>query len=479
VSISVAGGSVHALVGENGAGKSTLGQIISGAVTLGVGEMRLRGERVQFSHPRDALTAGVALVHQEIALAPSMTVSENIFLGAEPSSRLVLRRGELRRRLAELMEETGLMLDPDQQVGDLRVGEQQIVEILRALVRDVDLIVMDEPTAPLSPTEVDHLKQVIGGLRESGKTIVYISHKLEEVLDLADTVSVLKDGKLVETRPATGTSTDHLITAMLGRALSSAFPEKRLPPADAPVVLEARGLCRDDLLDDVSFSLKAGEVVGFAGLVGSGRTEVARAVFGADPLTSGTLTLRGQEVSFHSCRDAVDAGVAMLPEDRKHQGLVMNGSIRENLTLPSLSALCRRGVLSRRLERQAANDLVEMVDVRGAGVELPISSLSGGNQQKVALGKWLHRPPQVFILDEPTRGVDVGAKRSIYDLIVELAAGGMAVMVISSELLEVRELAHRIMVMHRGRIVAELAGDAGEEQILSAAFGRENRREEA
>ena len=432
VSLAVQRGTVHALVGENGAGKSTIGKIIAGVVRPSGGELRFNGLPVSFSGPRDALAAGVALVHQEMALAPSLSVEDNIFLGGEVSRWFTLRRRETRAQVTRLMEETGLILDPSTPVGGLRVAEQQIVEILRAIARGADLIVMDEPTAALSATEVDRLKAVVRGLRQQGKTIIYISHQLEEVLELADTVSVIKDGKLVLTRATEGATPDQLITAMLGRPLSSAFPGKRPPAASASVVLDVCGLCRRGALENISFTIAAGEIVGFAGLVGCGRSELARAIFGADPIHSGSISLEGRAVRFRSPVDAVRSGVAFLPEDRKGHGLVMNLGVRQNLTLSALGSFTRAGVIDRKREQSGALELV----------------------------------------DEPTRGVDVGAKRAIYDLICTLADQGMAVMLISSDLIEVQGLAHRIVVMRGGRVAANLDGGATESDILSAAFGR-------
>ncbi len=472
VSLAIARGTVHSLVGENGAGKSTIGKMIAGVVRPSGGELRLDGQPVDFHGARDALAAGVALVHQELALAPSLSVEDNIFLGSEVSRFFTVRRRETRARVTALMERTGLVLDPAARVGDLRVAERQIVEILRAVASGARLIVMDEPTAPLAATEVDRLMEVIKGLRDQGTTVVYISHQLDEVLALSDDVSVIKDGNHVLTRPARGATASELITAMLGQPLDSAFPEKRRPVADAPVVLDVRNLCRRGVLEDISFTISAGEILGFAGLVGSGRSELARAIFGADPVHAGTVTLDGRAVRFRSPADAARSGVAFLPEDRKDHGLVLNLGVRQNLTLPALGAFARAGVIDGDRERSGAQALADVVGVRGGGLEHAVSSLSGGNQQKVALGKWLHDPPSLFLIDEPTRGVDIGAKRAIYDLIFRLADQGMAVLLISSDLIEVQGLADRIAVMRGGRLAAMFEPEASQAEILSAAFGQ-------
>jgi ABC-type sugar transport system ATPase subunit len=471
VSLSVGRGEIHALVGENGAGKSTLGKILAGAVAPDAGQVLLDGEPVHHRTPRDALRAGVALMHQEIVLVSHLTVLENVFLGAERARAGVFADGPLRVRARQLMEETGFELDPDARVGDLTVADGKKVELLRALARDVRVLILDEPTAALSAPESDSLHAVVRRLRERGTTIIYISHFLAEVLALADTVSVLKDGRLVQTTPAATQTPDTLITAMLGRSLDATFPDKRPVAADAPIVLRASGLARRGAIEDMSLTIRAGEIVGLAGLVGSGRTEVARAIFGADARDAGTIEVNGAAVRIRRPSDAIRHGIALLPESRKEQGLVLDASVHDNLTLPHLAGLARGGVLARRRARTQARDTIERTGIKTASADSPVATLSGGNQQKVALGKWLLRPPAVLIADEPTHGVDVGAKRAIYDLICSLAADGMAVLLISSELEEVMALAHRILVMHQGRLAAELPGDAGEDEILTAAFG--------
>jgi simple sugar transport system ATP-binding protein/ribose transport system ATP-binding protein len=473
VTLSFERGRIHGLVGENGAGKSTLGKIIAGAVLSDSGEILIDGKPVHYRGPRDALAVGVALVHQEIVLAPCLSVVDNVYLGAE--SRLRLRKRERRAQLQALIRETGFgPPDVDASIATLRLAEQQQVEILRAVARRAELIVMDEPSAALTTIEADRLHGVMRMLRERGTTIIFVSHNLDEVLKLADTISVLKDGRLVRTTPARQETKGSLISAMLGRSLDATFPAKTPPEASTPMALRVSGLCRKEAVEDVSLSIRRGEIVGLAGLVGSGRSEVARAIFGADRPDAGVIEVAGRAVSIRSPRHAIREGIVLIPESRKESGLLMERPIRENLTLPHLRDFTHSGVLRRRLERQAAAAVISRVGIRAPSGEIPVAQLSGGNQQKVMFGKWLRRPPAVLIADEPTRGVDVGAKRAIYDLIRELALEGMGVLLISSELEEIMGLAHRILVMHRRRIVAELGGDASEDEILAAAFAGSN-----
>lgn len=472
VSLTIELGSIHALVGENGAGKSTLGKIIAGVIQPDEGSMKLMGRPVTYRSPREALADGVTAIQQEIALVPQRTVLDNVFLGMEEGWRGLVDRRAMLRRFEELNESSGFALDPDAMVSTLSIAEQQKVEIMRALARNAQLIVMDEPTARLSAAEARKLMDIIRDLRARGVTIVYVSHFLQEVLSIADTVTVLRNGEHVQTTPASDQTPDSLVTAMLGRPASTAFPEKVLPPADAPCVLSVRGLTRAGVFEDISFDLHAGEILGLTGLVGSGRSEVARAIFGADRYDAGTIELEGRPLRIRSTSDAVSAGLAMVPESRKDQGLHMRLPIRHNVTLPHLPKVSRAGVLDLVRERTAVQGLLERLDVKPARPGSLVSRLSGGNQQKVLFAKWLFEEPRVLLLDEPTRGVDVGAKRAIYELVASLAAKGMAVLLISSEIEEVLGLAHRVLVMRRGRIAAEFdSGQMAEEPILRAAFG--------
>jgi len=470
VDLSIERGSIHGLVGENGAGKSTLGKILAGVHRPDDGELVVDGRAVTYRSPRDALADGITIIAQEPTLVPYRSVQENVFLGVERG--LVLDERRAGRRFASLVDASGIDLSGRRLAQSLPVADQQKVEILRALARDAKVVVMDEPTSALTTDEAERLFDLIRRLRDRGVTIIYVSHFLSEVLSLADTVTVLRDGRIVRTSPAAEETPERLVAGMLGRDLDLAFPDKQPVPADAPVVLSVRGLSREPSVHDVSFEVRAGEIVGLAGLIGSGRSEVARLIFGADRAAAGAVEVDGKRLRARSPRAAIRRGVVMLPEDRKREGLLMLRSVVDNITLPHLGDVSNAGILSRRAERRRAAELVTRVDVRTRSNSAPVNTLSGGNQQKVLFAKWLFRRPRVFIADEPTRGVDVGAKRAIYELIQDLAAEGIAVLLISSEHEEVLGLAHRVLVMRAGRIVAELAErEMSEDAVLHAAFG--------
>jgi ABC-type sugar transport system ATPase subunit len=464
-------GSIHGLVGENGAGKSTLGKIVAGVHRPDKGELWIGGRQVSYHSPRDALADGVTMIAQEPTIVPRRSVIENVFLGIEAGLRGgVLATGAMRRSFESLVQEAGFRLPPDAPVGSLRVADQQKVEILRSVARNARLIVMDEPTAALTADEAKRLFAIVRRLRERGATIVFLSHFLAEVLSLVDSVTVLRDGRLIRTSVAYGESPESLVRAMLGRSIALTFPDKEPPQPEAPVVLTVRGLSRPGVLDGVSLDIRAGEILGLAGLIGSGRSEVARAIFGADSAIA-DITLEGRPLRVRSPRDAIRAGIAMLPEDRKFQGLLMQRSVVENVSLAHLATVSRAGVVSQGRERDRVGELVRRLDVRAKSPAAKVATLSGGNQQKTLFAKWLFRRPRVLLADEPTRGVDVGAKRGIYELIRGLARQGMAVLFISSEHEEVLGLAHRVLVMREGRIVSELDGEAmSEDAIMRAAF---------
>ena len=470
VSLEVHRGSVHALVGENGAGKSTLGKIVYGALIADSGRVLLEGEPVAFITPREALEHKVAAIAQEPNVVPLLSVAENVLLGSEPVRGGFIRSRRLKRRYAELARSAGFDLRGDITAERLGTAEQQKVEILRALSRDAQLIVMDEPTAALDARETSQLHEIVRGLATSGKTIILISHFLKEVLELADTVTVLRDGRLVKTVPTASETEASLIEAMLGRPLTATFPPKAQAAADAPVALSVRDL-HGLGVEGASFELRAGEILGLAGLVGAGRTELARTIYGAAPIESGDAVLSSGRLLGRNPRQSLDAGVAMIPESRKDEGLIYGRSSIENSTLSRLPAFTMLGVVRRRAERKAANRVLERCGVRGASFGAPVDTLSGGNQQKVLLARMLLCEPGVVIADEPTRGVDIGAKRAIYEFLAGLASGGIGILLISSEVEELIGLAHRVLVMRRGRIVDELEGDAiSESRILAAAF---------
>ncbi len=474
IDLAIRRGTIHGLVGENGAGKSTLGKIIAGVHRPDGGELWVNRRRVTYHSPRDALADGITLIAQEPTLVPHRSVLENVFLGIESARLGVVDTREMRRRYRDLVGEAHLDLPPDALTRTLRVADRQKAEIMRAIARGAEMVVMDEPTSALTTDEAQRLFGIIRRLRERGTTIVFISHFLEEVLALVDTVTVLRDGRLVRTSPAADETPERLVMGMIGRAVERAFPEKVFPLPDAPVVLSVRNLSKAGAFENVSFEIRAGEILGLAGLIGSGRTEVARAVFGADRRDAGEIHVNGAPVRIRVPRDALRAGIVMLPEDRKAQGLVLLRSIAENVTLPHLEAVSQYGVVATRPERQGTLDLMARLEVRAKGPGTPVNTLSGGNQQKVLFAKWLFRRPRVLIADEATRGVDVGTKRAINELIHRLAAEGMAVLLISSEHEEVLGLAHRILVLRTGRVVAEFDRHAmSEEVVLHAAFATE------
>jgi rhamnose transport system ATP-binding protein len=470
VSLDVTLGTVHAIVGENGAGKSTLGRIVAGVLSADGGRMLLDGAPTSFRSPREALDHGVAAIAQEPSLVPQLTVAENVYLGAEPRRQGFIRRRALRKAYADLAAGAGFDLPGHARAGALRTAEQQKAEILRALSRDARIIVMDEPSAALSAPETAQLHDIVRSLAQRGRTILLISHFLREVIELADSVTVLRDGKVIRTSSTSDETTASLVEAMLGRPLTTIFPPKPKVDADAQVALTVRDVQAAGVAG-VSFDVRAGEIVGIAGLVGAGRTELARAIFGANRIKAGVARLGSDLALGKNPRLSLDAGVAMIPESRKDQGLIFGQSAVENVTLAQLADLSRLGVVRRRAERRAAKRILDRCEVRGASYSAPVSALSGGNQQKVLFARMLLGEPRLLLADEPTRGVDVGAKRAIYELLVSLVETGMAIVLISSELEEILGLAHRVLVMRAGRLVAELEGEAmTESAILAAAF---------
>jgi rhamnose transport system ATP-binding protein len=474
ISLSVRRGSVHALVGENGAGKSTLGKLICGAIAPDQGTLLVDDEPVQLHSPRDAGKHGLVLISQELSVLPERSAIENVFLGSTSArAGFLLDNAEMRKRYADLVARTGFQVSPNVPVRALNLADQQKVEIMRALARDAGLIVMDEPTAALSREEAARLLDVIRDLAAGGTTVVLVSHFLEDVLAVADTITVMRDGRHVETGPAADFDVPRLVTGMLGRSADITYPTKALPADDAPVVLRVSGLSRGAIVGDASFEVRAGEIVGLAGLVGSGRSELARLVFGADRATGGQLEINGRAVRIRSTKDALRARIAMLPESRKLQGLHLPASLEHNITLPHLRTVSRYGVISRQQERRRAGEALRRFGVDPAKARQPVASLSGGNQQRVLFAKWLLESVDLLIVDEPTRGVDVGGKRAIYEMVVSLASQGMAVLLISSELEEVVGLAHRVLVMRSGHLTAEITGpDVVQSVVLNAVFGQ-------
>jgi ribose transport system ATP-binding protein len=471
VDLDLHAGEVLALVGENGAGKSTLVKVLAGAHAPDAGTIHIGGLEVRHAGPLAARRAGVAVIYQEFNLVPSLTAAENIFLGQELSRAGFVRRGEQRRRAAELFRRVGVEVDPDAPCRELTVAQQQVVEIARALSLEARIVVMDEPSATLTPQEVERLFGVIRDLQKRQIGVVYISHRLDEVFALADRVLVLRDGEAVGCKPVGEVTREELIRLMVGRRLEEEFPKREVSIGAPRLVV--RGLRRGTKVRGVSFEVRRGEVVGLTGLVGAGRTETARLLFGADRAEAGTIELDGRPLRLRGPRDAIRAGICLLTEDRKAQGLVLNQSVRENFALPNPGRLSRLGFVRGRAERRALQQHVEALRIRTASSEQPARNLSGGNQQKVVLAKWLERNCEVLIFDEPTRGIDVGAKVEIYRLINQLAAAGKAILMISSELPEVLGMSDRILVMHEGRLTGEIDDVAGatQEDVLRLAVG--------
>jgi ABC-type sugar transport system ATPase subunit len=471
VSVEVVGGSVHALVGANGAGKSTLGKIIGGVIRPDEGQLFVDGRPVRYATPRDARIDGITTIAQELSPVPQLSVIENIYLGIEPRRSGMVQRRQMRKQYEELVSQWGFELDGNAKVGPMRTADKQKVEILRAVACDARVIVMDEPTSSLTSVETTTLHRMIRSLCASGRTIVYVSHFLDEVLDLADTVTVLRSGRLVRTAPAAEETEASLVAGMFGVAAEAEHFEKP-QGSTARVVLEVSGLRRKGVLSDISLQIRAGEIVGLAGLVGSGRTELARAIAGADPIDAGTIVVDGTARRIRSPADAMAAGMAFLPESRKDDGLFMELSMAANTTFADLRSVASRfGVVRRSLERGKASSLLNSLSVEPPVPSLRVANLSGGNQQKVLFARWLFRNPRVLILDEPTRGVDVAARAAIHRLINNLAENGTAVLLISSEIEEVLGLAHRVLVMRRGSITREFGADPPMEAVMEAAFG--------
>ncbi len=474
--LEVSPGECHAVVGENGAGKSTLMRILSGAQAADEGSILFDGEAREIHSPLDAQALGVSMIHQELNLLPELSVAENIFLGHEITRGPLgwVDRPATHRRAAALLESLGQQIDPAAKVKRLSLAQQQMVEIAKSISIDARILIMDEPSAILTDQELMRLFALIRQLKARDYSVIYISHRMDEIFEVCDRVTVMRDGHTVNVHRVAEVTEDTLVREMVGRPMESFFA----PPATeaGEEVLLVEGLCRAGKLRDCSLRLRAGEIVGLTGLVGAGRTELARAIFGADPIDSGSMTLGGKPFAPSAPRDAIDAGVALLTEDRKGQGLALHLNVRENVSLATLGELCRGGFIAQAEERALATRYVDELRVKTPSIEQRVKNLSGGNQQKVVLAKWLAADARLLIFDEPTRGIDVGAKSEIYHLIDGLARQGKAILLISSELPEVLNTCHRILVMRDGAIQGELSGDeATQEKILALAMGLEAR----
>jgi len=464
---------VHALVGENGAGKSTLIKVLAGVHTPDAGQILQYGRPVQFHNPAQARDAGVAVIYQEPTLFPDLSVAENIFMGRHPidSRTRRVRWIALYAEVRALLLQVGLDLDPRERVRGLSVADQQLVEVAKALSLKARILVMDEPTAALTPSEVERLFAIVRRLRGQGVAVVFIGHRLDEIFVLADQITVLRDGVGLGTWPAAELTTDQVIALMVGRDLKTLY--EKAPATPGAVSLRVENLRRQGVFEGISFSVRSGEIVGLAGLVGAGRTEVARAIFGIDKLDSGKVWLKEQAVHFASARSAVRAGLAYVPEDRQSQGLVLPLPISQNITLPLLREMARGGFLRPARERAVSQDYANRLRLRARSVRQAVRELSGGNQQKVVISKWLATRPIVLILDEPTRGIDVGAKAEVHRLMGELAAGGLAILMISSDLPEILAMSDRILTMREGRLVGEFdRRDATPVRVMAAAAGQ-------
>jgi len=468
-------GEVHALVGENGAGKSTLMKVLSGIYRRDAGSIKVKGQEVDVTSPHQAQALGIAIIHQELNLANHLTVAQNIFIGREPRRGPLLDEAALNRRAGELFERLHLRLDPKKRVGALAVAQQQMVEIAKALSYDSSVLIMDEPTAALTDTEIEELFRIIRQLRDSGAGIVHISHRLEELKQISNRITVMRDGRYINTVETAEAHIPDIISMMVGRTIFESAPELPEKP-DPTVILEVKGLNRGRQVRDISFQLHRGEILGVAGLVGAGRTEVMRAIFGADAPESGEVIVAGKPATIKSPTDGVNRGIGYLSEDRKRYGLALGMDVETNIVLASMRNFTGAlGFIQPARTRRTALQYVESLAIKTPSIGQRVKNLSGGNQQKVVIGKWLTADMEVLIFDEPTRGIDVGAKSEIYKLLNDLARQGKGIIMISSELPEILRMSHRILVMCDGRITGELtAGEATQEKIMTLATQRES-----
>lgn len=469
VSMDFYGGKVHAICGENGAGKSTFIKSITGAVEPTEGEIYFDGNLIENNSPAYSTDLGISAIYQEFNLVPSLTVAENIFLGNYPEKHGFVDFKEMKKQSVEILDYLGISISPTEKVDNLSVAYQQIVEIAKALVKDTKVLIMDEPSAALSDNEIEALFKIVNQLKDDGVAIIYISHHLEEVFELCDEISVLRDGEYVTTMNVEDTNEKELITIMVDRELGEQFPDLPIPQEET--ILEVKNL-KNEYLKDISFSLRKGEILGIAGLVGAGRTELMRAIFGADPIETGKIYLNDKEINNNSPDNAISNGIGLLPEDRKLQGAVLQMKIRENITYANLNKISKFNTfIDLNLEREMATDSIRNLKIKTPSMEQQVVNLSGGNQQKVILAKWLVTDSDILIFDEPTRGIDVGAKKEIYNIMTELAKQGKSIIVVSSDMPEIIGISNRILVMKQGRINGELRNkeEMTQENILTLA----------
>jgi len=463
-------GEVHALVGENGAGKSTLIKILGGAISKTDGEIVINEEQISINNPLHSQSLGVAVIYQELMLAPALSAAENMLLGKYPrKGRIFVNRKRVRVRAKELAKMLGMNIDLNKQLSMLTIAQQQMVEVAKALSLDAKIIVMDEPSAVLTPHELEKLFDVIAKLKKKGVSFIYISHRLEEVFRIADRISVLRDGELQGTRNVLETTRSEIIKMMIGREIKKSVARDK-SPQEKKVLLEVKDLMNERFTSPINLKLFKGEILGIAGLVGAGRSEVVRAIFGVDKIFSGKVLINGKQVYINSPKDAVKEGIGFVPEDRKKQGLLMDLSVKENMTITNLRDITRYGFLNFNNEKKNALSLVSRLKIRLSSIHANVKNLSGGNQQKVILARWLDTNAKIIIFDEPTRGIDIAAKLQIHDLMRELVSQGTSIIMISSELPEILEMSDRIVVMHDGHITGELKKDnASEERIMNLA----------
>ena len=471
VSFELANGEIHALMGENGAGKSTLMKILSGIHHKDSGHIRVDGEEHTFKTIKDSERCGIHVIHQELNILPDLSVAENLFLGKELTYGFgIMKRAEMRRQAHDLLCKLGLDIDPKTRAGDLSVGKQQLVEIAKAIASDAKYIVMDEPTAALTDREIQTLFETVRELKNKGISFVYISHRMEEIFAICDRITILRDGQYAGVRDIPKTSFDEIVAMMVGRELGERFPERQHCIGDTKLSVD--NLCANHVFENVSFELRKGEVLVLAGLMGAGRTEVAQTLFGARKANSGSITIDGQAVKIHNPIQAMQHKIGFVTEDRKTEGLLLDFSIQDNIMLTNFDKTCRMGITQPTSENQFVQKFIDQLAIRTTNAHLPVKSLSGGNQQKVVLAKWLGTEPDILILDEPTRGVDIGAKKEIYTIINQLAEAGVAILMISSELPEVIGMADRVLVMHEGRITGEVhKNNMTQENIMHYATG--------
>ncbi|TMN23794.1 sugar ABC transporter ATP-binding protein [Lentibacillus cibarius] len=475
VNLSIKQGEVHALVGENGAGKSTLIKILTGIHKRDEGTVRLNGKEVHFSHPKEAEQEGIMVIHQELNIIPHLTVAENMFLGKDITygKSGILNKKEMKKQCMKHLQKLGVSnIHPDDIAGDLSVGKQQMIEIARAISTNAKLIVMDEPTAALTDREIESLFDVVASLKQQGVAIIYISHRMEEIFRICDAITVLRDGEYIGSELITNVNFDSIVKMMVGRELGQRFPERGNTPGD--VIFEVNGLARKGMFDDVNFFVRSGEILGIAGLMGAGRSEIMETIFGYAKKQRGTVRLNGKELVIKHPADAIKAGIGFITEDRKSQGLLTEFSIRDNIALTNLKTVSSNGVIASKREMQLVDELMKRLGVKATGPSQETKSLSGGNQQKVVIAKWLGIKPKLLILDEPTRGVDVGAKKEIYSIMNELTESGVAIIMVSSELPEILGVSDRIMVIHEGTVAGIMdREEADQEKIMTAAAGGE------